>query len=273
MGITKASTFTGFCSYHDNAIFKPIENEAFSVNAETGFLLGYRVLCHELFLKKAFKEQLLYAKSNLDKGKSLSRQIEIQDIADQFLVGVEAGLNDLTTIKSSYDEALITHDFSGVRYYAIYFEEIPDFVCSGFTQAIYDFNGSQLQDLADLSKLSENLAFSVIATNFGGVVIYSWIDKNISSTRLINSLRSLNPHEQLNASARFAFDNFENIFMSPRWWDTLDRQVKQKIFRRHLSGTPDYPHTATDLLDDGLDLASWKVTKIETNLEGADSQF
>lgn len=266
VGINKASTFTGFCSYHDNYVFKPIEGEVFSISEETSFLLAYRVLCHELFLKKAWREELLYAKDNLDKGKSLSRQIEIQDIADQFLIGVEAGLNDLMTIKARYDEILIKHDYTAVRYYVIVLEEVPDFVCSGFTQAVYDFHGNQLQDLADLNIISENLSFSIIATDFGGVIIYSWAERNISSARLIESLMNLNPQKQVNASARFAFENFENLFISPNWWEALDPQLQQKIFQRHLSGTPDHPHMAAGLIDDGLDLVSWKVRKIETNL-------
>lgn len=272
IGIKKASTFTGFCNYHDNNVFKPIEEESFSLNEETGFLLAYRVLCHELFLKKAWKEELLYAKENLDKGKSLVRQIEIQDIADQFLLGVESAVNELLITKARYDEALIEQNYKEVRYYAILLEDTPTFVCSGFTQPVYDFNGNQLQDLADLDIVSENLAFSIIATNFGGVVIYSWIDKNISSTRLIRSLVNLNHQQQLNASARFAFEDFENLYISPNWWKTLDSQLQQNLFQRHLSGTPDYPHTAGSLIDDGLELVSWKISRIQTNLSKEELQ-
>lgn len=266
VGIKKASTFTGFCSHHDNELFKPIEEENFSINEETSFLLSYRVLCHELFLKKAWKESLLYTKENLDKGKSLAQQINVQDIADGFLLGVDAALNDLTTIKISYDEALINQDYKKVMYYAIILEDTPKFVCSGFTQPIYDFHGNQLQDLANLNIISENLAFSVIATNSGGAIIYSWADKNISSTRLIKSLVNLTHQGQLNASVRFAFENFENLYISPDWWSNLDLRLQQNLFRRHLSGTPDYPHTAKRLIDDGLELVTWKVSKIETNL-------
>lgn len=266
IGITKASTFTGFCSYHDNEVFKSIESGILTINEETCFLLGYRVLCHEIFLKSAFREQLLYTKNNLDKGKSLSRQFQIQDIADSSLAGVESGLNDLMHAKVKYDGKLIKNQFSDVRYYAILFEGTPNFVCGGFTQPVYDFEGNQLQELADLSAILEQLAFSIVTTNKGGVIIYSWVDKNLSASRLINSLKNLSPEKQVNASARFAFDNFENIYISPEWWDALEPQVQQRIYRRHLAGTPDHPHTATDLLDDGIDLVSWKVTDIDTNL-------
>jgi hypothetical protein len=266
VGIKKASTFSGFCSHHDNELFKPVEEENFSINEETVFLLSYRVLCHELFLKRAWRESLLYAKENLDKGKTLRQQIEIQDIADGYLLGVESSLEELSAIKIRYDEALVKCDYKSVRYYAIILDDFPTFVCSGFTQPIYDFHGNQLQDLADLSTVSENLAFSVIATNTGGIVIYSWIDQNTSSKRLIKSLANLTYHKQLNASVRFTFENFENLYISPNWWEILDSQSQQNLFRRHLSGSPDYPHNPNRLIDDGVDLVTWKISKIETNI-------
>lgn len=266
VGIKKASTFTGFCSYHDNDVFRPIERDPFSVNEETSFLLAYRVVCHELFLKKAWKEELFYIKDNLDKGKPPEEQFRIQDIADNLLLGVESAVAELIQIKARYDDALIKQNYKDTRYYAILIEDTPTFVCSGFTQPIYDFQGNKLQDLANLDVFSENLSFSVIATNFGGVVIYSWVDKNTSATRLIRSLTSLTYQKQLNASARFAFDNFENLYISPYWWETLDLKLQQNLFRRQLSGHPEYPHNPSSLTDDGIDLVSWKVTKIVTNL-------
>lgn len=41
----KASTFTGFCDYHDNVIFKPIETGLYEDNKEQNFLFSYRSFC------------------------------------------------------------------------------------------------------------------------------------------------------------------------------------------------------------------------------------
>ncbi|MFH0772273.1 MAG: SEC-C metal-binding domain-containing protein [Candidatus Omnitrophota bacterium] len=52
IGIKKASVFTGFCEYHDTQIFKPIEQFLFTGQQEQIFLLAYRPLCKEIFLKR-----------------------------------------------------------------------------------------------------------------------------------------------------------------------------------------------------------------------------
>src|SRR5690606_6181802 len=51
IGIGPASTFMGFCSFHDNSLFEPIENHGFRLNAESAFLLAFRALAYEYLTK------------------------------------------------------------------------------------------------------------------------------------------------------------------------------------------------------------------------------
>ncbi len=41
-GRKEATVFTGFCGYHDNELFKPIENNEFNSSDEHVFLYTYR---------------------------------------------------------------------------------------------------------------------------------------------------------------------------------------------------------------------------------------
>ena len=52
-GIRLASTFTGFCAKHDDSVFAPLEKVPFTGTSEQCFLLAYRALARELYLKKA----------------------------------------------------------------------------------------------------------------------------------------------------------------------------------------------------------------------------
>src|SRR5690606_27172758 len=45
IGINNASTFTGFCNYHDTETFKPIETNTIEIINEHIFLISYRSLC------------------------------------------------------------------------------------------------------------------------------------------------------------------------------------------------------------------------------------
>ena len=51
-GIRLASTFTGFCAKHDDSVFAPLEKVPFTGTSEQCFLLAYRALARELYLKK-----------------------------------------------------------------------------------------------------------------------------------------------------------------------------------------------------------------------------
>lgn len=53
-GRKKATTFTGFCDYHDSKIFSPIENEDYvEENKEQEFLFAYRALAYEHHANKS----------------------------------------------------------------------------------------------------------------------------------------------------------------------------------------------------------------------------
>ncbi|EAT6912642.1 hypothetical protein E3K09_17490, partial [Salmonella enterica] len=68
-GIKKFSTFTGFCSGHDKAIFQPIEDVAFSATTKQLNIYAYRAAAKELHSNlesKNFYEVLLGDKLNVD---------------------------------------------------------------------------------------------------------------------------------------------------------------------------------------------------------------
>ena len=75
--INKASTFSGFCSRHDDAIFAPLEKQAFSGTPEQCFLLGYRAMTRELYAKHAAIRNLNLLRDEADKGKPFEVQMAI----------------------------------------------------------------------------------------------------------------------------------------------------------------------------------------------------
>ena len=52
IGINKATVFPGFCSYHDNNLFKALEQQPFTASPEQCALLSYRAIARERFTKK-----------------------------------------------------------------------------------------------------------------------------------------------------------------------------------------------------------------------------
>jgi hypothetical protein len=117
IGVNNASTFTGFCNFHDTKTFEPVEKRPFEGNEQQVFLLGYRALCRELFMKRGMVEQLASIK-NFDRGADIIKQIWWQNFVSTFERGEQSSLRHLERYKLSlYDPCLISDNYSEVYYY------------------------------------------------------------------------------------------------------------------------------------------------------------
>ena len=260
IGINEASTFTGFCTFHDNKTFEPIEKYTFESNQHHAFLLAYRAICRE-FYENASAPEMIAPFRTLDKGRSLSEQVDLQETLNNAKASFESGFKEIQTYKTAYDSALQRSDFSEVRFYVVRFDCIPDLLCNGATQPQYDFQGTLLQDLLTFGTLPDHISFSLIPIDSGGAAVFSWLGENKTSEKLVRSLASLSDDLLPHAIVRFTFEYFENIFASPSWWDGLAETAKQALLLRQTSGVflqwRDRPSDC--LCEDGLRVVSWKV--------------
>ena len=70
------------------------------------------------------------------------------------------------------------------------------------------------------------------------------------------------------AICRFTFEYFENVFIAPGWWESLDSIAQNVIIDRQITGgwsTGDERETSA-LKDDGLRLVNWRVVSRKTNV-------
>ena len=267
VGINEASTFTGFCRLHDNKTFEPIEKYSFKSSQHHAFLLGYRAICKEFFEYETAPEMISPFR-NLDKGRSISEQMEIKETLDAWKASFESGLKEIRQYKIVYDRALQRSDFSEVQYYVVRFDCITDFLCSGATYPEYDFQGTLLQDLHTFGTLPDHISFSLIPTDSGGAAVFSWLGENRTSEKLVQSLSLLSDDLLPHAIVRFALEYLENIFASPDWWDGLTESTKQALLLRQTSGMLfQWKQRPSDCLcDDELRTVSWRVIAQETNM-------
>ncbi len=268
-GINRASTFTGFCQFHDDDIFKPLEKEPFSGTILQYFLLAYRAIARENFMKISLN-QFLPTLREVDRGRSIDEQESIQNHIQSFESGTNAGVISSTFYKTLVDRKLVEQDFSSVRYYKIELKEVPDTLCSGGIFPEYDFTGNMLQDLSEIDIIPDMLTVSSIATPKGGALIFVWFKEK--ERRIVDFLESLIhlPQSKIpNALVRLMFEQIENIFLAPKWWEKLRHKEKTMLMDRTLSGLPipipPYMRTNTCLMDDGGKYVDWKITGITTN--------
>jgi len=266
IGIKNASTFTGFCKYHDNSTFEVIEKYPFQSLPEHVFLLSYRVLCRELYGKRR-QNSLIPFQRTLDRGLHPFSQLILQSQLGVYAEGVDAGLNDLEYYKLLYDEALMNQNYSNVYFYIVRFSGIPSVLCSAGQFPVFDFLGNRLQDLGDIKRRADHITFSLIATDSGEVAIFGWFGKSLAAESLIKSLHLQTDDQIVHSIVRYVFEFFENAYYSPDWWESLSIDVKQTLQARFNKASNLFEERkANCLLDDGLRVVNWKVCSRETNL-------
>jgi hypothetical protein len=267
IGIHEASTFTGFCSYHDCTAFAPVEQQPFQSTPKQAFLLWYRALCHELYLKKAQRETKPIL-SQMDKGRPLRDQIAIQGFVNPHMQGVDKCIQDLSELKGTGDQLLLRDDFSPVRYYTVVLRMAPEVLCAGIHQPEYDFSGNEIQSLGELSRPASFVSFTLTATDSGGAAVFCWLGDNTVASHLVSSLAALDDVSVPHAVVRYAFEFHENTYFSPEWWRSLGASSQKALAKRQFTEIPpvcEYPRESGCLLDDGIRVVDWHVVSRCTN--------
>lgn len=264
VGINRASTFTGFCTFHDDQIFAPIEKADFVGSAEQCFLLAYRALSREYYTKTS-SASLAELRRQTDKGKTTRSQLLIQNLVGDFNFGIELGVTSVGQWKNTYDNILNARDYESVRACIIALSAPPPVMCSGGFFPIEDFNGKELQNITSPSLLPALITVSAFASGGAGFVVFSWLDKSHHvCSPFLSSLFELHGNKLSSAIVRMLFHHIENIFMLPDWWEHLQVYQKKALIRRMSeSANPFIPvPDGTMLTEDGVNFDSWPVLNV-----------
>jgi len=257
VGVNKASTFSGFCSFHDSQAFAPIDQPIDRLGNQHCFLLAYRALCLGLYTKTAsFLVNTDLAK-HIDRGTDEQSQFILQRELCFREVGIVATLRDLHRLKAQFDEHLLNKDYDAISAYVIELDHTPQVMCSvGFAIEV-DFNGNRLQLLGNPEVPLDICTCSIIATRHGGAVVFAWLaEQNGACSRLIDSLHNIKTHLVPSAVIRLVFEHGENIYFSKSWWNGLDQYTRNKLEDRANSF---YGKDATVLTDDGIRPVLWSI--------------
>ncbi|MDZ4018433.1 SEC-C metal-binding domain-containing protein [Pseudomonas sichuanensis] len=217
VGINQASTFTGFCSYHDKELFSPLEDSPITLSDEQLFLLAYRSLSRELYAKQETTKTAEFLRQS-DRGQNIVGQIFIQNNANAYGFGIDLALKELRSIKAQMDEMLINRDFSSMNHCVIELASLPKVLVSASTQPEFDFNGNRLQSFGDPHQMMSHIIFNSISYDERGCFVFSWLDDSGDiCSKFIDSLINIGEQDISNALVRFCYSFAENTWASPAW--------------------------------------------------------
>lgn len=231
-GLRDVTVFNGFCQKHDRDLFACLELEPFRFQRQQLFMLAYRAVARECYLKRKQYESLPspddYAKIH-----GIDQKLQLSDAALVFQAASLAGAEDAEGLKSSFDKHLLVKGWDRVVSRAILFPTTPTVLAAAAFQPFIDMDGKQLQDFEDLQAQMSQICMSVIPTETGGAAIFSWLDSsNSAPQRFFDSVA--NASDLTSSVLHAILDNTENIAISPSWYEALTDDEKKYVFSRIL---------------------------------------
>lgn len=237
VGINTASTFRGFCAKHDGETFRDAD-QAVDVDEWVAFLLGYRALSYERYMKNISIPTLEIYRDHLDAGLPFESQEQIQKYLHGNLYTTRLAVAEHTRHKISWDNALVNRSTDNLKWASMTFDGVLPIVASGAYYPEYDFTGKRLQSLTAPVGSLNMLTFNVIPLGGKTRAIFGWLDGKMQAGTLIESFLALSDDQRSSALIQFCFDTSDNIFVTPSWWNGLDRELKGKLAALLANSTP-----------------------------------
>lgn len=223
-GRKEATTFTGFCGFHDKTTFQPIEDSDFIGTAEQVFLHIYRVFALEYHKKKEANRmtQNLFA----EKPSIVNRKGVIKNGK----TGYQVAVSDYEDDKEIFDHAILNKEYNVLTYFVWTFDGFSNFAATGGETPTNDFNGNAIQDLKDFSIPARHIYISVFPENDKTYAIIAWLKRDDSLFETIKQkLLTLDEEEKKNYINNTIVFSCENIVMKPSSWEAWPDGIKDRF--------------------------------------------
>lgn len=236
IGINQASTFTGFCSYHDKKLFSCVEDELFQENKIQCTMLAYRPLMREFYVKEANVKVMESAKI-FDKGLPFSAQLAWAQIANENIQGSKLSVRDLTYIKEQVEYSINNKEYSALNHLILRLHKIPSIMACAIHAPITDIFGSDVQDIGSDEKIRPAyIITNLLALDGKGYMIFSWLPEDFHIiNKFISAIKQCGIDILGDKLTNYVFTFMENVFVSEEWWE-LNKESQDYINQLMMQG-------------------------------------
>jgi hypothetical protein len=111
------------------------------------------------------------------------------------------------------------------------------------------------------------LCANAVTAPCGGAYVFSWLpNSDRVAKQFLESLLRISNELKPDAIVRLAFNDMENLAISPDWWESMgEARCKQLLKRAEIGGNIFVRDMSLE--DDGLRVAQVRVLSIDTNFE------
>ncbi|MBC1270472.1 hypothetical protein GNF07_25825, partial [Trichormus variabilis FSR] len=229
-----ATIFTGFCSYHDNAIFKPIEEQDFQKNNyQQEFLFAYRALAKEYHAKKELIKRLEKVKEISD----LKEKWQIQQL-DALLIGSQITLNKLEDNKQIFNSVLKQRNFDIIGTRIIKLHGECQIAVSSVFAIVNDLNGKNIHntiEFVDLNKELKLLYVTIFPQGGKTYILFSYLRRHRKYLApVIRQIANRSIAEQKKIISNMIAVYVENLALSPNAWGKMSDSEKSIFYELNM---------------------------------------
>ena len=223
-GRKEASTFTGFCGYHDQKIFSPIDNFDYKpANLEQEFLFSYRAVAKEYHTKSTILSMFT----------EILNKEEIPNFNYEacywYTMGTNRAHDQLSRMRDAFNTNLARKRFFKIYTKIIVFDEAYPLAISSMSSLTSDFQGNKINDLENIKKDWAPIFTTIFPQGSKTYVLIQCLkkEKHIFD-RFLEQLNE--PLDKLKLKlSMLLLTHCENMAISPIHWDKMS-QEQQKIF-------------------------------------------
>ncbi|NMH24929.1 hypothetical protein [Flavobacterium solisilvae] len=220
IGKKEASTFFGFCDYHDTNLFSPIENFQFDKSLKHLFLHSYRSYAHSYHRKH--EEYKIYNNPESEFVKSLPK-----DWVEILKMGVEMGVKDLKFYKHQLDAALENEQYDFFKYLVYEKEGLYPFAVSSQISPTVSYKNKPMNNHLKPNEPYSQPILTFLPDRTTTFVILAIFPNDKNGEILLDELKELNAVELEKVITSLIIANCENTFFSPKVWNKLNQNQKR----------------------------------------------
>ena len=83
--------------------------------------------------------------------------------------------------------------------------------------------------LWDLSLDAQLLSHSVLNTDSGGAIIFTWLADEEAPAKVVRSFEAIADTDKGDVFVQYCFLHCENTYFSRSWWDSLESTLKNQL--------------------------------------------
>lgn len=245
IGRNKASTFTGFCGYHDTTLFKridfKIDDNVNNLDDEQRVLFHFRALAREYwskqnavkcftFVKKTIEEKnignILKVYPFLKTEKEIDWKFLDPKLLESSIQGHSMGIEDAKPIYGSVITQLQRKKIHQTRSLHLTINIQAPFAVSSFLSPMSDFKGNMVNNFE--GRIIHFLGLNIFPHQGKTQVILTW-HKNSPVDQIGAQLEMMNEEERKINLSKFILAHSENIVFDKKWVDDLPQEKLSTI--------------------------------------------